>query len=538
MDLQELTGNNQDLATLRPPGQTLVLLGIWGVAILLRLWDLSARNLWTDEAWVALAALAPTPGGALTLGHSTPPFYVLTIWGLAQLFGGSEAVLRSPSFAFGVGTVLLFWFAARRLASRAAALLGLALVAVSPVLVYFTKELKQYSGDAFFAVLLVWLAERLQDRPGRTGWLALTLAGPLALGFSHGAVFVLPVVLAVLWLGMGRPQRLRVLCLGAFWGMAVAAFYFFFFRRQVDPVLVDYWSGDFPDFSGLIPFILWLGGALGRYFHYFFSSFFSTSWGWLWGLVLTALGLLALAGEGPRRLLVYWGGPLLLALAAASLHRYPFMGHYNGSRLLLFSAPWLYLIAASGLTSAFIWLWRRPQRWLAPLLAGLILITTQPLALVQEDLRPQANRQELKPLAAYLQSHLLPGDRIYVYFHAIFPFKYYYRGNLEGVLWGKSCVETNLILPASGPASPRRVWLVAAHFRDLTPVKQFAARLLGPRWREEATIPGQNAALLLFVPQDQITAGSRQAPQESPQSWTSALPDEKACRESPWPPRP
>jgi hypothetical protein len=514
------------------------LLGLWGVAILFRLWDISARNLWTDEAWVALAALAPTPGEALILGRSTPPFYVLAVWGLAQWFGGSEAVLRSLSFIFGVGTVVLFWFAARRLATLAAALLGQALVAVSPVLVYFSKELKQYSGDAFFAVLLVLLAERVKERPGSSAWVTLALAGPLALGFSHGAVFVLPVVLGVLWLETARPQRLRVAGLAAFWGLAMAAFYLCFFRRQVDPMLVDYWAGDFPDFSGILPFFLWLGGALGRYFHYFFSYFFSTSWGWLWGLALTALGLLALARWGPRRLLLYWGGPLLLTLAAASLRRYPFMGNFNGSRLLLFSTPWLYLITAVGLTTAFLRLWRRPHRWLAPVLAGLILITTQPLAIIRENLRPQVNRQELKPLIGYLQAHLQPGDLIYVYFHAIYPFKYYYRGNQDGVLWGKSCVETDLPLPASGPVSPRRLWLVAAHFQDLGPVKQFAARLLGPNWQEEAIRPGQNAALVLFTARDQSTISPWKTPSEPPQSGTLTLPDGKACRENPWLPRP
>ena len=213
------------------------------------------------------------------------------------------------------------------------------------------------------------------------------------------------------------------------------------------------------------------------------------------------------------------------------------MSHYNGSRLLLFSAPWLYLLAAVGLTAVFTWLWHRPYRWLVPALAALILITTQPLALVRENLHPQANRQELKPLAAYLESHLLPGDQIYVWFHAIYPFKYYYRGKLTGVLWGTDCVETNLQLPASGPASPHRLWLVAAHFKDLTSLRQFAARLLGPHWREEAVFSRHNAALFLFVHPDRLMTKSRNALPEPPQSATLTPSAETACPENPLPPR-
>ncbi len=54
------------------PLQNAILLALFGIAILLRVWDLSARNLWTDEAWVALAALAPTPHDALVLGQLHP----------------------------------------------------------------------------------------------------------------------------------------------------------------------------------------------------------------------------------------------------------------------------------------------------------------------------------------------------------------------------------------------------------------------------------------------------------------------------------
>ena len=538
--MDELSGQTTRTASSVTRYESLILAAILGVAVLFRLWDLGARNLWTDEAWVALAALAPTPGEALTLGRSTPPFYTLTVWGLVQVWGGSEAVLRSLSFALGVGSVALFWPVARHLTNRIAALLGLALVALSPVLVYFSKELKQYSGDAFFAILMVWLAERLKERPSYARWLSLALVGLVALGFSHGAVFVLPAILLVLWLESPRPHRFRVIGLGALWGSAIIIFFMLVYRGQVNLELVAYWLRDYPDFSGLTPFLMWFGGSWVRYFHYFFHYFFASPWGWLWGEVFVMVGLVLLVREGPRRLLIYWGGPLLLVFGASVLHRSPFMGHYNGSRLLLFSAPWLYLITAIGTAAVVTRLWSqpRPWRWLAPALAGLILITLQPLALVQENLHPQANRQELKPLAAYLQKHLRPGDRIYVYFHAIYPFKYYYHGKLTGVVWGKSCVETNLELPPSKSGSPQRLWLVASHFRDLAPLRRFAIRLLGPDWREEALLTRQNAALFLFVHRDRTLANLRRMPAKSPQSGTAAPSGERACLEIPPPPRP
>ncbi len=79
------------------------------VGIFFRVYDLGERNLWTDEAWVALAAIQPTPSAALQAGKSTPPLYLLTVWGMVQVFGRSETVLRLTSCLLGLGTLILLW---------------------------------------------------------------------------------------------------------------------------------------------------------------------------------------------------------------------------------------------------------------------------------------------------------------------------------------------------------------------------------------------------------------------------------------------
>ena len=126
-----------------------------------------------------------------------------------------------------------------------------------------------------------------------------------------------------------------------------------------------YWTQDFPDFSGLLPFFRWLGPALYRYFWYFLGE-----WGVIWGPLLLAAGMMVMVQQGRGRVLFYLGGPLLLAFGAACLHRYPFMAHYGGNRLMLFSAPVLYLLVAAGGWGVFAMLWRRRQRWLALALTG------------------------------------------------------------------------------------------------------------------------------------------------------------------------
>jgi hypothetical protein len=440
---------------------------IFVLALVFRLSDLAARDLWTDEAWVALAALKASPGAALVAGHSTPPFYLLTVWALAKVMGGQEWVLRFLSFSFGAGTLLFLWLLARRLTSRPIALLALAAAAFSPVMVYYSKELKQYSGDAFFALLVVYLAERLRRGGGRGVWLALAATGVLGLGFSHPLVFVLPAAGLILWLSLPA-ARGRLILLAALWALAFGCYYILFFRHDMDPELVAYWAQDYPNFSSVWPFFYWLGGALYRYFWYFLGE---------WG--------------------VFWGPPLVLAFGAAALHRYPFMAHYGGNRLMLFSAPLLYLVAAAGAGLALAWLWQGRRRWLAAGLTAVLLIALHPWDNLREYLHPEMNREEISPLVTRLEREIGPRDLVYVYYFAQWPFEYYYKGPEGRICIGKSCVETGLHPDVQGGAPPR-LWLIASHILNLKQMRKFAGKLLGPEWRETACYQQDGAVLFCF----------------------------------------
>jgi 4-amino-4-deoxy-L-arabinose transferase-like glycosyltransferase len=507
---------------------------ICGVAVYFRLYDLGGRDLWTDEAWVALAAMKPNAREALAAGQSTPPFYLMSVWAAVQLWGHSELVLRGLSFLFGVGTLALIWRFGRSLTEIPAALLALAAVAFSPVMVYYSKELKQYSGDAFFAILVVLIAERLWNSQGERGWLALALAGVIGLGFSHALIFTLPVVGAVLWASLPSGRRRILALVGGTWVLAFATYYVVFIRREMDPELVAYWTQDFPNLSGVVPFFQWLGPALYRYFWYFLGE-----WGVVWGPLLLAAGMITMVRRGQVRVLFYLGGPLLLAFGAACLHRYPFMAHYGGNRLMLFSAPFLYLIVAVGGWTGFTWLWQRRQGWLALALTGVILMGLHPRAGIREDLYPLNNREEIQPLVTHLEAHLKPRDLVYVYYFAVAPFKYYYRGPATGICWGQSCIEKGLDTGEEVGSSPQRVWLIASHIPDLKFLRQFAANLLGPDWQEAACLTRVGAVLLRFDRQTQSVAAKTptglSAPPESDAPGQSAGTAYKSVPEHPHP---
>ena len=498
---------------------TLVIL-FFILGIFFRVYGVGARNLWTDEAWVALAATQPTPAAALAGGKSTPPFYLLAVWGLVRLFGASETVLRLTSVLLGIGSLVLFWPLARGLLPPWPALAALALVSVSHRLVYFSKELKQYSADVFFAVLAFLLVERQLRRGGQGGWVLFTVSLAIGLGFSYPLVFLLPVAAGVLWWQLPLARRAVAWSFGTL-ALVFLIYYVTLFRGQVDRELLIYWQADFPDFSGVGPFFAWLGRAWWRFGRYFFAD-----WRVLPGAVLVCLGLIATARQGRARIIWYFFGPLLLALAAAGAQRYPFMGHAGGVRLMMFAAPMLYLATGAGIGAVGGWLWQsttreeagpaaggqednRPKKWLAGRSGATVLLSLyllavflwlRPVFLWQENLRPEMNREEIVPLVRYLEAHRRPGDAVYLYYFAIDPFMFYYQGPLSDIIWGQSCHDCGLPLPAARLAQIQRLWLIFSHFETEADVDRFIANLLGEGWIQELSLAQPGALLRRYRP--------------------------------------
>lgn len=111
----------------------------------LRLFKLEERVLWFDEAVSALIAESTLPEAvAAASDEGLPPLYnvVLHLWhGLR----GNEAWLRLLSVAAGTATVLVVYVLGATLAGRSAGLLGAALLAISPLHVWYSQEIRVYA---------------------------------------------------------------------------------------------------------------------------------------------------------------------------------------------------------------------------------------------------------------------------------------------------------------------------------------------------------------------------------------------------------
>ena len=188
------------------------LLAIVAGAALLRFLTVDVQSLSNDEAFtVAIAS-----GGlesvldAVKSTESTPPLYYYLAWGAEKAFGTGEAGMRLLPALLGTLVVPATWAAARETLSRRAALIAALLVAVSPLLIWYSQEARAYALLTLLSTLAFLFFVRALRGRGRADLWLWALCSALALATHYFAVF--PLAAEGLWLLMAAgAERRRVL---------------------------------------------------------------------------------------------------------------------------------------------------------------------------------------------------------------------------------------------------------------------------------------------------------------------------------------
>lgn len=311
--------------------------------------------LWGDETMLAVNFL---DRGYLEL---TSPLDCLQIspilfsWielSISRVLGFSAAALRLFPFACGLASLVLFWRLTARFCRGAAAPLAVAIFAVSYYLVRHPAEIKPYSSDLFSALLLIWLAARIEDRPTAARWTALVLVTPLVVLLSYPIAFVAGGV--SLWLFAITPRRgdrsfwlpwvlFNAALVGTFvanYLVIAAAHYVRTYTQGVGAMWVEGW----PPVTQPWELLVWtVREHTGRMFAYPAGGKNGASAA---TFLLFAAGVWQLLRVRERRSeLVLLLVPFALAFVAAALQRYPYGG---SARTMLFVAPAICLLAGIG----------------------------------------------------------------------------------------------------------------------------------------------------------------------------------------------
>jgi mannosyltransferase len=177
----------------------------------LRFATLDLQSYRYDEAVTVVRVLHPSLFDALSAvprSESTPPLYYLLAWLWSRPFGTGEVGLRALSALAGTASIGVVYLGAVALPlPRRAGLVAAGIVAVSPVLIWFSQDARAYALAFLLAALSFLFFARARRSGSRRdlGWWAACSALAIATHYFCGFV-VLPEAALLPW-GAREPRR-------------------------------------------------------------------------------------------------------------------------------------------------------------------------------------------------------------------------------------------------------------------------------------------------------------------------------------------
>jgi len=175
-----------------------------------------ALPLWVDEEMIALNFRDRSMGdlgGTLWLGQSAPFGWLVLERTALTVLGSGELSLRAVPLLFGIVTIGVAAWVGRRWMGHISAVMFVLLCWISPYVSHYRFEVKHYTADVFFGLLLptlaVWAieADHSADRARRVWlWWIAALTG---IWVSNGALFVTPVCAILLLVAAWRRDGAR-----------------------------------------------------------------------------------------------------------------------------------------------------------------------------------------------------------------------------------------------------------------------------------------------------------------------------------------
>ena len=187
-----------------------IVAGLTVLGAVLRFATLGVQAYHHDEIVTASRVLRVGFGHAMDavgFSESAPPLYYALAWLWTQVAGTGEWGLRSLSAAAGVATIPVAYLIGRELRGARAGVLAAALVAVNPMLLWYSQEARAYALLGLFCALsLLYCVRALRsERPEeKRDFVLWGVFSALALATHYFAVFPLAAEILLLARRRGR----------------------------------------------------------------------------------------------------------------------------------------------------------------------------------------------------------------------------------------------------------------------------------------------------------------------------------------------
>jgi uncharacterized membrane protein len=322
------------------------------LATILRLHNLGGTSLWFDEAVYATNANAPFSEflhKTRTI-NSSPIILPLAFWILGDSIQTAFWIRFLP-MVFGVLVVVVVLFLPRVGVSAPLALFSALWMAVLPMQVHYSQEVREYSLAAFIGILLVFCFLRRIQLPQLKRDLLFPFVLFLAPLCSYGTIFLSGTLLGLLFLLEFTRGEVRVgryiAPVGAL-ALSLLISYLVTAKYQMGIGKAWYLSADYPP-AEILSAILWFAKSNAKYFIFQYGGIFPA----LFCLGSIGMFLLIALKKKAFQFIEFYIVMAFMLLVAGSitlsiLGLYP----YGGLRQHLFASPLAILAAAA----SFLWL--------------------------------------------------------------------------------------------------------------------------------------------------------------------------------------
>ncbi|MCL6629404.1 MAG: glycosyltransferase family 39 protein [Armatimonadetes bacterium] len=444
----------RDGAISRSNLQAVLVIALAGV---LRLYHLGTESLWIDEGYSLRDA-----SSHYSFTDVRPLYFrLLSSW---MVFGKSEAWLRLPSAIFGILSVALLYILVNRLYGKKPAVLASLLLAVSPLHINHSQEVRMYALTTMLVIAEVLVFVRYFDQGKPADLIAcLLVAGVAFLVFPLSIIMLLPF--NILFLYQLRNARKSLAWYGSQAMLVLAGIPFLPAVLHSLHEFSEAWTWRLPK-PGLADllwatrdFYLWripVGHAVIALLTAVYAVF-------VFAVAIAGIVAYYRKARWQTIVVILW---LVIPLVTTALVS-NLLANIWLVRYVLYASPAYYILTALGL-SAF-----RNIRIVALLLTGVISLPLVRLT----SYYGQPHRPQWREAVAFIQSNLMPGDSIAIYRYGNrYVFDYYYSGDAPWVALGsKSLTKRDFQgwtehrisqMMTEIPKNSQRIWFILSYHED------------------------------------------------------------------------
>lgn len=453
------------------------------------LWRLGAPTLTWDEAWSVYLARQPAAAIVRESAHTLhPPLHYLLLHWQLPFAGLSEFADRYQSVLFGVLCVALLGRIAADLFGRRVGLLAATLLALAPLQVAWSQEVRMYVPAECFLLLTVYGLLRYTRQPTWRGAALVAAAASLTLWTLYVTVLAIGLAVLTTSLVLARARKWAPLARLAL-ALALAALAYL-------PWLLQFVHGQPPRqpavaltlrefvqlWAALMPFGVSVN--VGRW------ALAAIPW-----LLLAALGGARFGGRGARLMVpvLAFGFPALLYVL--SLRTTPLYPGRIEARYLLPGLPFVTLLTARGLA----WL---AEQWRALGAAASVAAFACVGVGLTTTLGARTYSDDVRALGAFVQVYADPADAVILNTDQDWPIDAYYLNRASqpaGLPYGQRMDDAQAAswLPRL-VGSAQTVWLIQSPDASQTDPTGAVRRWLAARYSLAADLPYGQTHLLVY----------------------------------------